>query len=158
MYPAILLDQDAATWFQYVRVSASDVGVRTAPAVGDGSPECAQDTDGDGFRDGLDNCPFAPNDQTDDGGVGTQSPDGVGNACQCGDLDGDGVVDASDVSWLRTCLAFPEALTSDGKAECARFATLGLCDVLEMVFLQRGLAGLDPEILQSCQAAQTPPP
>jgi hypothetical protein len=65
------------------------------------------DSDGDGLRDHVDNCPNAFNpDQTDGGGVGPGSgPDGTGNVCQCGDVDGDGFVTKADGTAVRAWLA-----------------------------------------------------
>src|SRR5271157_2429286 len=52
------------------------------------------DTDGDGILDPYDNCPYTYNpDQKDSGGVGSGSPpDGIGDACQCADVNNDGFV------------------------------------------------------------------
>ena len=53
----------------------------TAPGVAD--------CDDDGIPDDVDNRPLVANtDQADDGGVNTHTPDGIGNACQCGDVTG----------------------------------------------------------------------
>jgi len=51
------------------------------------------DSDGDGIADAEDRCPqFAGSTvQTDTNG------DGIGDACQCGDANGDGSVDVSDL-------------------------------------------------------------
>jgi hypothetical protein len=50
------------------------------------------DSDGDGIANADDRCPFfAGSDQTDRDG------DRVGDACQCGDANGDGRVDVSDI-------------------------------------------------------------
>jgi hypothetical protein len=53
----------------------------------------AADADGDGIEDARDVCPLFANasDQKDGDG------DGVGDACECGDANGDGRVDVSDV-------------------------------------------------------------
>jgi len=80
---------------------------------GPGSPcAAAADTDGDGICDGADNCRLEQNAaQADRGGVSTSSdpqgirPDGVGDACQCGDADGDGRVDVADADVLEACFA-----------------------------------------------------
>src|SRR5208283_2349192 len=66
----------------------------------------APDTDGDGIPDPFDNCPYTFNPaQTDSGGVGAGSPpDGIGDACQCGDLTNDGFVTIGDVSVLSRSL------------------------------------------------------
>ena len=60
------------------------------------------DRDGDGIPDAEDNCPDVPNpDQIDRGGVGAGSaPDGVGDACQCGDVNGSGSVTSADATIL----------------------------------------------------------
>ena len=45
------------------------------------------DRDNDGIYDSVDNCPGTSNaNQSDSGGVDTNSPDGIGDACQCGDI------------------------------------------------------------------------
>jgi thrombospondin type 3 repeat protein len=57
-----------------------------------GAIGAAYDSDGDGIVDSQDRCPyFAAADQRDTDG------DGVGDACQCGDANGDGRVDVSDI-------------------------------------------------------------
>ena len=64
------------------------------------------DADLDGDLDGADNCRFVANgDQSDLGGLLGFVPDGTGDGCQCGDLTGDGKVDAGDVSAVQLCLA-----------------------------------------------------
>lgn len=70
------------------------------------------DADGDGVPDASDVCPFAADPgQSDTGGVGSGSPpDGVGDACQCGDVNGDGRVTLADaVVITRSLLAPPTA-------------------------------------------------
>ena len=45
------------------------------------------DADLDGLANDLDNCPSVANeDQLDRGGIDTTAPDGIGDACQCGDV------------------------------------------------------------------------
>jgi hypothetical protein len=61
------------------------------------------DADGDGVPDASDNCPLRANaDQADSGGPNSATPDGIGDACQCGDASNDGVVDGTDVQELRS--------------------------------------------------------
>jgi hypothetical protein len=57
-----------------------------------GAAAGAPDADGDGMADARDVCPFfADPEQRDSDG------DGVGDACECGDANGDGRVDVSDI-------------------------------------------------------------
>ena len=80
------------------------------------------DTDGDGVPDEIDNCPYASNpSQADRGGHGVGSlPDGIGDACQCGDVSGDGrVTQADSVIILRSLLVPPTATQTNPQ----------LCDV-----------------------------
>lgn len=61
------------------------------------------DTDLDGVLDQFDNCPFIANsNQLDNGGLGSSTtPDGIGNACQCGDVTGEGQVNDTDASSIK---------------------------------------------------------
>ena len=60
------------------------------------------DSDADLIQAYRDNCPFAYNPtQSDLGGVLSLAPDGVGDACQCGDVNDDAVVDELDSSAYR---------------------------------------------------------
>jgi hypothetical protein len=57
------------------------------------------DSDADGAVDCIDNCRYAYNPgQEDDGGIADELPDGTGNACQCGDVTGDGEVSSADAT------------------------------------------------------------
>jgi hypothetical protein len=80
--------------------------------------ECGElggDTDGDGLCDGgpgdfctagantfcRDNCKYVHNpNQADGGGIADQGPDGSGDACQCGDVTGDGIVNGTDATFI----------------------------------------------------------
>jgi parallel beta-helix repeat protein len=104
------------------------------------------DPDGDSIGDECgDNCPgvFNP-DQKDSGSVGDPNPDGIGDACQAGDVSGDGVVDGLDVRQMReeqagllAELDAPENCSVDGDAEC---------NMVDVVILQRALAGIEPQL------------
>ena len=70
-------------------------------------PDPTLDSDGDGVGDYVDNCPYAFNPlQEDNGGFQTLTPDGIGDACQCGDMDGSGMVDFNDLVQLANALTF----------------------------------------------------
>ena len=59
------------------------------------------DSDGDGMPNLSDNCSRIANaTQLDSGGILTNQADGIGDACQCGDVDDSGIVDAADVTRL----------------------------------------------------------
>jgi len=111
------------------------------------------DADGDGVQDALDDCPIAANAaQTDTGGLGAAGPDGVGDACQCGDVSNDGRVTPTDVAALRAFLAGGPALAAPQKCDVGRGATTGACDVLDAVLLRRALALAAPGIEPVCAA------
>lgn len=63
----------------------------------------AEDTDRDGITNEFDNCPFVANaNQADNGGLGfSTTPDGIGNACQCGDVTGEGQVNDTDAAFIK---------------------------------------------------------
>ena len=63
----------------------------------------ADDTDRDGIANQFDNCPFVANtNQADNGGLGfSTTPDGIGNACQCGDVTGEGQVNDTDAAFIK---------------------------------------------------------
>ncbi len=118
------------------------------------------DSDGDGEPDASDNCPRAPNpSQSDDGGVGSSVADGVGNACQCGDVDGDGLGDPSDVQAIRLFLAgLSSGISPEGHRRCVAADSVGECTIADMVRLRRVLAGLAPPVEPLCDAATEPAP
>jgi hypothetical protein len=39
--------------------------------------------------------------QEDDGGINTEEADGIGNACQCGDVTGNGIVNGQDANAIK---------------------------------------------------------
>jgi len=119
----------------------------------------APDTDGDGIPDPFDNCPYTYNpDQKDSGGVGAGSPpDGIGDACQCGDVTGDGIVDISDKTILSRSLAglspYASVAAMPGFDKCDVVDTSGTCTVSDKTVITRAVAGLPPGIKQVCIAA-----
>ncbi len=104
-----------------------------------------------------DNCPFEPNAaQVDGGGVGGPGADGTGNACQCGDVLGDGQVLASDVAAVRDVLAgisVPAADLSRCNVAGPAGPSTAECDVGDVAALQRALAGEPVSLAQQCAPA-----
>jgi YD repeat-containing protein len=114
-------------------------------------PELEVDSDGDGISDSSDNCPFASNpDQQDSGGMNTTEPDGIGDACQCGDVNNNGLVDNTDAVLIkRYVLGLPPGVDLN---KCNINAG-NTCDNTDAVLIQRAVLGLPPGITQSCPAA-----
>lgn len=104
-----------------------------------------------------DNCPFLANTGQDDpGGVGAGSaPNGIGTACECGDLDLSGVVDEMDAWNLRLHLADPNdpALPPDFADRCQLLGGGTGCGLLQAALLLRNANGLGPPIEPVCSAA-----
>jgi len=109
------------------------------------------DHDNDAWMDGDDNCAFTANPlQEDGGGLISLLPDGIGDVCQCGDVDGDAFVGPTDLAAIREHLhggATP--------AEIARCSVHGgpECDVLDAAVLARTLAAQEPGLTQACEPA-----
>jgi hypothetical protein len=128
------------------------------------------DTDGDLVADSNDNCRYTANPtQADVGGVDQGGPDGIGDACQCGDINDDGVISASDVTVLRRALSGLSPYNSiggpgNGQAapglpdldKCnvgAAGAPLATCTAADATVISRAISGLSPGIGQTCAAA-----
>ena len=111
---------------------------------------CAEDGDGDGILDDVDNCPFVANPgQEDDGGLNRVDPDGIGNTCQCGDVDGDGRVTSTDGMAISACAqglspcagGGPELLPEPGNCDANGD---GLCNGTDGTLVARNVVGLTP--------------
>ena len=116
--------------------------------------EAFQDRDLDGRADRSDNCPDVLNSgQSDVGGLATPEtpqgnvPDGVGDACQCGDVNDDGRVTAADSTLItRATLGlapFPSVELLPGFDKCdVADPTLGECTVADATSVLRAVRGL----------------
>ncbi len=110
------------------------------------------DADFDGVPDEVDNCPFFHNDtNADTGGVVSSPgdpqavPNGIGDACECGDLSGDGIVDGADLARYRANLATLEPLTTAQLFLCSVSGEIFDCDLLDWVVAAREVGlGLSP--------------
>lgn len=108
------------------------------------------DADGDGVADALDNCVYRANPtQSDKGGLNSAAADGIGDACQCGDMNADGKVTNTDAVLIQRHLLglaspFSEALCD---------VNGGGCSNTDAVIIRRALVGLPPGVSQNCTAA-----
>ncbi len=112
------------------------------------------DDDADLSPNPDDNCRYTPNaGQADTGRVLITLPDGIGDACQCGDVAHGGVIDAADAQALRAHLAgIVGSLDAAALAKCA-VALAPACDLRNLVVLRRALVTAPPGIAQVCDAA-----
>jgi len=134
-------------------VTASPNGFVVRSHLGGSLATPSGDADADGVEDALDVCPLEPNPgQADAGGLGTASPpDGVGDACQCGDVSDDGHVDIADAFALREFLAHPSTpLAAPQKCDVGGPGASGTCDVVDATLLRRALQGAQPGIAYVC--------
>lgn len=98
------------------------------------------DADGDGVPDSSDNCPHAANaDQLDRGGVGSAAPaDGIGDVCQCGDVNGDGKVTTSDSVITARSLLIPPTATMAHPEKC-NVGGNAACTTADVTIIKRAL-------------------
>jgi len=109
------------------------------------------DGDGDGVPDVSDNCPTVPNPgQQDAGGLGTGSlPNGRGDACECGDVSGNGIVTITDATLIQRALLTPPTATMT-RPELCNVGGNATCSIADSVIVRRALltpptATIDPE-------------
>lgn len=110
----------------------------------------ASDFDSDGVPDDRDNCRLAVNpDQVD------ADRDGVGDACECGDVNGDGLVNTTDARLIERCTA--------GAFECPALCDVtgeGQCNRGDAQRIQRYAVGMlaKPELLCAQRQSAIPAP
>jgi hypothetical protein len=114
------------------------------------------DSDEDGVPDASDNCPRIANpSQADSGGFGRLTPDGAGDACQCGDVNGDGLVDSTDPPLIRAALARVSGpLSGAANRRCDSPSDTGECSIVSWARMRKRLAGATLAHLQTCAAAR----
>ena len=115
------------------------------------------DSDLDRIPDAIDNCPVFINPfQEDTGGVAGledptgRQPDGIGDACQCGDNSDDGVVDLVDVVALARAFA---GLPGPFAPEKCSIDSDPVCGGGDLQGLRAQLVAPTPSVAQTCQAA-----
>ena len=132
-------------------------GIAALAAIG-APPADAQDSDLDGITDAIDNCVFVANPgQEDAGGLLGPPADGIGDACQCGDLNADGQVDLLDAAIYQRDLAglAPEASNPE---QCSVVGGRLDCEPNDELALREALVGIAPGVGQVCEAAVGSPP
>jgi lysophospholipase L1-like esterase len=118
----------------------------------------AQDADSDGVPDGSDNCVHVANPgQEDVGGLFGPPPDGIGDVCQCGDVNDDGHINLLDAAIYQRGLAnvLPVALDED---KCSVIGGRLDCEPNDRQALREALVGIAPGVTQVCQSANAVPP
>jgi hypothetical protein len=165
-----LADMVLAYWTEDVGAGPADVelcldgqlvqalGSEAFRACDDVVPTCAPDTcdfDADGIADESDGCPLLADDGTDSGGLLSQQPDGIPDACQCGDWLPDGMLDGGDVARMRAWLA-EQPVAPVAFSTCDVDAD-GACDVVDLAVMVRAQAGSPGAVLrQACDAMEGP--
>jgi len=115
----------------------------------------SEDSDRDGIVNEFDNCPWVSNAaQTDNGGLGPgTTPDGIGNACQCGDVTGEGQVTDTDAAFIKRQalgLSAPLFLVPDN----CDVTGDGVCNGTDATFIRHAAAGtVSPLFGQRCVSA-----
>lgn len=123
---------------------------------GDHSGTAGDATCSGGATSGCDdNCPGEANaSQADTGGVAPEGANGIGDACECGDVDDDGDVDESDRAHLRQKLS-SQLADVDAPAKCG-VVNDGACNVADASVTGRATQGLLPDVAPVCPAAALP--
>ncbi|GEM_PF-1077598 len=130
------------------RISARIAWIDSVISLGSG------DIDNDGILDSFDNCMHTANPtQSDTGGVGTATPDGIGNACQCGDATGDGQVTSFDAEWVKRQAIGLAAPFFQQPGNCDVVGD-GTCDGMDALLIRHAAAGsVSPLFGQNCENA-----
>jgi hypothetical protein len=132
------------------------LGALAVLCVALGAAAAEGDADGDGVADAKDNCAFAANpSQADRGGVGGRSkPDGVGDACQCGDVNGDGRVTTADAAAIEASVADPRGAILARPELCDVGGWLR-CTAEDAKLLARALETPPTALVAQCHAPRT---
>jgi hypothetical protein len=140
-------------------VSAALVGANVAVAP----IAVAADGDSDGALDADDNCPGIANaGQGDAGTLGSLTPDGIGDFCQCGDVTANGAVTATDALRINQALLNLTPVTGTNGATQSQTTgtlwlrgrcnvsspTVDLCNATDSLRISQALVGVHPNPAQ----------
>lgn len=130
-------------------VSSSSGDPITSNNADSESTTIGADSDADGIGDAGDNCPFRANP-----GQENANGDAAGDACQCGDVSGDGLVATEDLDALRSHLAGLAPLAPAMLERCSVRGSAASCDVVDVAVLGRALepTPLAPGVALVCTA------
>jgi lysophospholipase L1-like esterase len=122
-------------------------------AAGGAGAQGPTDFDGDAVANAQDNCDWASNPgQQDGGGVASSVADGIGDACQCGDLRPNGRVDLGDsVAVQRVVAGLAAGPTAPDR--CSVVGGSSDCDAADALAIRQALAGAVAAVTQVCRAA-----
>lgn len=135
--------------------TGADAG-QDADGIADGVDNCPTqwnadqlDSDGDGIGNVCDNCPFTANPlQEDSAGFDSDAPDGIGDACQCGDYDDSSRADLRDIVLLARQVTLG---TGAGAIEKCPTEPGGTCGANAVLAMRQALASERP-LAQTCNA------
>ena len=117
-------------------------------AAGTAWAQSTADFDGDGHANALDNCRYAFNPTQLDSSIPT---DRIGDACTCGDMGSDGLVDLRDAVRLRRYLAGLGPGVDD-LAKCSVAGGSSDCDAADAALLRAALVNPALQIGMLCRA------
>jgi hypothetical protein len=154
--PPILKAVDSNSDFAPDGVSTLDVTLLESAS----SNASSEDTDNDTVRDEDDNCEFLANTTQDNTGglLSAVGNDGIGDACQCGDLDFDGRMLAGGADLILLVDVLLGINTAPAVVDRASVVDGPIPTIRDAVFLQRALDGNDPGITQACEDGVLPVP